>query len=416
MQSTIALFSVRGYRSFFLGRVANSIAIWVDFTLIFSLLSFSYHATPGTLGLAAALYGLPGLLAGPFIGALADRKSPALIMLSSAMARFITSLGLAFAPNEAMFIAWVLVKGVSNLGTVPAEQIVIRRLLSDDQIVSTVTLTSIVDQCTKILSPLLGAGLSLAFHSHGAFALTGMLAVFSMGCALGVARVIGWKNPDVKTQRRFLDFPLVRQVLSEHPALASALGLMLAFSTILGLYDSIVVVLLRDHGLPPSSFGTIVSCTAVGAVSCAIVLKKVLARVSVRKSMPMFLAGFSATVVVAGGLALAVPTLNLGTLCLVWVVNGFCYGGGLMSYSITLQRNAPRDALGVISTSARSLQLTALVVGPIAGSWIAQHIGIESTFVGAGSAGLALGAYAMFGHGYPEERCKPADNENVSPP
>ncbi|WP_175874219.1 MFS transporter [Burkholderia sp. BCC0397] len=415
MQSTIALFSVRGYPSFFFGRIANSIAIWVDFTLIFSLLSFSYHASPGTLGLAAALYGLPGLLAGPFIGALADRKSPALIMLSSATARFVTSLGLAFAPNETMFIAWVLVKGISNLGTVPAEQIVIRRLLSDDQIVSTVTLTSVVDQCTKILSPLLGAGLSLVLHSRGGFALTGMLAVFSMGCACGVARVVGWRSPDAKTRRRFLDFTLVRHLLSERPALASALGLMLTFSTILGLYDSIVVVLLRDHGLPSSAFGTIVSCTAVGAVSCAIVLKKVLARVSVSKSMPIFLAGFSTTVVAAGALALTLPTLNLGALCLLWVINGFCYGGGVMSYSITLQRNAPREALGVISTSARSLQLTALVVGPIAGSWVAQHIGIESTFVGAGSIGLAVGAYAVFRRAYPQEGRKQPDNENVSP-
>ncbi|HDV6326391.1 TPA: MFS transporter [Burkholderia cenocepacia] len=415
MQSTIALFSVRGYPSFFFGRIANSIAIWVDFTLIFSLLSFSYHASPGTLGLAAALYGLPGLLAGPFIGALADRKSPALIMLSSATARFLTSLGLALAPNETMFIAWVLVKGVSNLGTVPAEQIVIRRLLSDDQIVSTVTLTSVVDQCTKILSPLLGAGLALVLHSRGGFALTGMLAVFSMGCACGVARVVGWSNPDAKAERRFPDFTLVRHVLSERPVLASALGLMLTFSTILGLYDSIVVVLLRDHGLPSSSFGTIVSCTAAGAVSCAIVLKKVLTHVSVGKSMPIFLTGFSATVVAAGVLALALPTLNLGTLCLLWVVNGFCYGGGVMSYSITLQKNAPRDALGVISTSARSLQLTALVLGPIVGSWAAQHTGIESTFIGAGSIGLAVGTYAAFRHAYPRERSKRTDNENISP-
>ncbi|WP_409410248.1 MFS transporter [Burkholderia cenocepacia] len=266
-----------------------------------------------------------------------------------------------------------------------------------------------------MLSPLLGAGLALVLHSRGGFALTGMLAVFSMGCACGVARVVGWSNPDAKAERRFPDFTLVRHVLSERPVLASALGLMLTFSTILGLYDSIVVVLLRDHGLPSSSFGTIVSCTAAGAVSCAIVLKKVLTHVSVGKSMPIFLTGFSATVVAAGVLALALPTLNLGTLCLLWVVNGFCYGGGVMSYSITLQKNAPRDALGVISTSARSLQLTALVLGPIVGSWAAQHTGIESTFIGAGSIGLAVGTYAAFRHAYPRERSKRTDNENISP-
>ncbi|AOJ83699.1 MULTISPECIES: MFS transporter [Burkholderia] len=395
MRSTIALFSVRGYPPFFFGRIFNSIAVWVDFTLIFSLMSFHYHANTSMLGLTAALYGLPGLLVGPFIGALADRKSPALIMVISALARLVTSLGLAFAPNESVFVAWVLIKGISNLGTIPAEQIVIRRLLSDEQIVSTVALTSVVDQCTKILSPLLGAGLSFALHSRGGFALTACLAIASAVCAIVVAQTVGWRDVARQAQRRYPDFKLVRRVLAEHPALATSLGLMLTFSAILGMYDSIVVVLLRDHGLPAAAFGTIVSFTAIGAISCATLLKKVLARISEAKSMAAFLAGFSGTVVVAGLLALLTTNLNLVVLCALWYVNGFCYGGGVMCYSISMQREAPRDALGVFSTSGRSLQLAALVIGPVIGAWIALRFGLATTFIGSGTFGLAAAAYAM---------------------
>jgi MFS family permease len=413
MQSTISLFAIRGYSSFFMGRIFNSTSVWVDFTLIFSLMSFHYNANPGVLGMTAALYGLPGLLLGPFIGALADRKSPALIMLCGACARFVTSLGLTFAPNEGVFVAWVFAKGISNLGTVSAEQIVIRRLLSDAQIVSTVALTSIVDQCTKVLSPLLGAALSFTLHSRGGFALTGVLALFSMWCAISVAGAVGWRDSYGSRQRRYPDFVSFWRVMAERPALASTLGLVLTFSIILGLYDSLVVVLLRDHGLPANSFGSIVSCTALGAVGCGIVIKYVLTRVSESKSMTWFLVGFSATVVLAGFLALAVTKLSLGVLCLLWCINGFCYGGGVMAYSVSLQKESPRDSLGIVSASARSLQLAALVIGPIIGSWVAQHVGLGITFISAGGIGLAIATYVAAKQALARERSKGASAQST---
>lgn len=394
MRSTISLLSIRGYSSFLGGRISNSIALWVDFTLIFSLLSFHYRASPAVLGVSAALYGLPGLLLGPLVGAMADRKSPALIMLLSAFARFATSIGLLFADNETMFIAWVFIKGLGNVGTIPAEQVLMRRLLSSEQIVSAVALVSVVDQCSKILSPLIGAGLSFALHSTGGFALTAILAIISAVCAIRVARVVGWHDSDEHSRRLYPDFKLIRQVMTERPALAWSLALVLTFSVILGLYDSVVAILLRDRGLPDSSFGTIVSCTALGAIGCAIMLKNMLARVSASRFMIIFLAGFSASVVAAGLLALALPALSLGLLCVVWGINGFCYAGGVMAYSIALQREAPPGTLGVVSASARSLQLAALVIGPIVGSWVAQAWGLEATFVGAGGLGLAIASYA----------------------
>lgn len=404
MTSILRLFHVRGYSCFFCGRVCNSIAIWIDFTLIFSALSFNYHVSPAELGLSVALYGLPGLMLGPFVGALADRKSPAAIVFLSAMVRFAASMGLLLAGSETVFIAWVFVKGIGNLGSIPAEQILIRRLLSNEHIVSTVALTSAVDQSAKILSPLLGVGFAFALHSSDGFALTGGLALLSMGCAVGVAGVVGWGSVPANSQRRYPDFVLVRRVISESPTFAFALGLALTSSMVLGLYDSIVVVLLRDHGLPDNSFGIIVSCTALGALCCAVALKRLLARICEAKALVIFVAGFSGSVVAAGLLALTLPELCLGILCALWIINGFCYGGSMMAYGIALQKEVPAGAHGVVSTSVRSLQLAALVVGPIVGSWIAQCVGVEATFVAAGAIGLAVAFWAALRHSR-ERRC-----------
>jgi len=388
MQETNALFKVRGYAPFFASRLFNSIAIWVDFTLIFSLLSFNFDATPRTLGLAAALYGLPGLLLGPFIGVLADRKSPAVVMLISTIGRFATSLLLVIAPSEGFFIAAVLLKGISNLGAVPAEQVLIRRLLSDQQIVSTTTLTSIVDQCTKIASPLLGAALAMISQSRGGFLLTAILALASAGCAVRIASTIGWKSADLGTTGRLPNFSALWETLSQKPRFALALLLVLALSLTLGLYDSIVVILLREHGLPPSAFGTIVSFTAAGAILCALIFKRLLDRTSEFLIMLVSASGFSMTVIAAGILALTNDRLGLPVLCALWLMNGFFYAGGVMAYSISLQKESPRELLGSLSATGRSLQLGALVCGPVVGSWVAQHFGTPWTFIGAGALGL----------------------------
>jgi MFS family permease len=385
-----SIFSVPGYSSFFASRVSNSIAVWVDFTLIFSLLSFCFNATPRTLGLAAALYGLPGLFLGPFIGVIADRSSPALVMLLSSSGRLITSILLAVAPTEQFFVAAVLLKGLSNLGSMPAEQILIRRILSAEQIVSTTTLTSIVDQCTKIVSPLAGAALAFASHSKAVFLFTAALALASATCAVRIAKVVGWESGADEARNRLPNFTALWRLFSDKPKFAVSLVSVLSLSLTLGLYDSVLVILLREHGLPASAFGTIVSCTAAGAITCAVFLKRFLRRASEFCVMSVSLFGFCLTVFAAGCLAATYAQLALLPLCALWLLNGFFYAGGVMVYSISLQNESPREMLGVLSSTCRSLQLGALVIGPVVGSWVAQRFGTQWTFIGAGGIGLVI--------------------------
>ena len=62
---------VNGYGYLCGVRLSSSVTLWVDFILIFTVLTFAYDASPKTLGYAAALYGLPTLFLGPLIGVLA---------------------------------------------------------------------------------------------------------------------------------------------------------------------------------------------------------------------------------------------------------------------------------------------------------------------------------------------------------
>src|SRR5689334_21882809 len=104
MKNHNLIFNVSGYLAVTTLRTCSSIILWVDFTLIFSLLSYHWHAEPTTVGLATALYGLPGLMLGPFFGRLADLKNPIFLLYGSYIARGITSLLLVFSPTMDTFV------------------------------------------------------------------------------------------------------------------------------------------------------------------------------------------------------------------------------------------------------------------------------------------------------------------------
>ncbi|MNE10934.1 Major Facilitator Superfamily protein [compost metagenome] len=102
-------------------RFCSSATVWLDFILIFSTLTFIFHAQAETLALAAALYGIPSLILGPYIGSLPDRYPPHAIIAVSFCLRAVTTICLFQASSLDIFLAFIALKGLSNLGSTPAE-------------------------------------------------------------------------------------------------------------------------------------------------------------------------------------------------------------------------------------------------------------------------------------------------------
>lgn len=392
----LKLFLIAGFPSLFLSRILNSIAVWVDFTLIFTVMSFHFNAPAYQLGIAAALYGFPGLLLGPFIGQLADRYSPVVILLTSSFGRFATSLWLATSTHQELFLLGILLKGISNLGASPAEQILIRELLNKEQILLTVALCNIIDQCIKIISPLFVSAISAIVNLQGGFYLTAVMALITALLSIRMGFIIGWVKKSIIVTETLPNFNLVYNIIRKSSILFSSFSVVLAASLTLGSYDSILSILLRNQGFGPGTFGIIVSSTAAGAILSGFLFKKIYALFSNQWLMICGLIGFSVTVLSAGTLCLIFDNLHLYIFCTIWFINGFCYACIVMSFSIVLQNEAPTNMLGVISTSCRSVQLATLVAGPVIGSGVAHYIGIPMTFVIAGSTGLAIAGYLLF--------------------
>ncbi|WP_354684976.1 MFS transporter [Cupriavidus necator] len=390
-----SLNTVPGYKALVAARCTSSVALWLDFTLIFSLLAYHWHADAITIGVSSALYGLPGLVLGPFLGGLADRRNPVVMLAFSYLARGVTSMLLMVAPDLHVFVLLVLIKGIANLGAMPAEQILIRSMLNKEQLVSNASVMTAVDQLTKICAPLAAAGVTVLYRPAAGLWLSAALAMVGIFCL----PALRWAAPSrtrraVSTRPKWHSGPLL-QLARENRRFRQAFACMLWLSAILGVYDPQLSLFLKEEGMPPAAFGMIVSCTAGGALTGALTFRTLHRRYG-RHLPSAGLVAFGLTVLLPGGLAAGGVAIMLPLWLALWMANGCAYGLTAMSFGVTLQQEGPAEAIGSISAAARSAQLGALVVGPLLGASMQRLLGIPLVFVISGSLAVMGGAVMLW--------------------
>lgn len=378
-------------------RLSSSITLWVDFVLIFTMLTFGFDASPQTLGYAAALYGLPALLLGPFFGALADRMNPLSFLTISFSIRLIVACLLFGASSEAYFLALVCLKGISNLGSGAAEIILTRKLLSDKDLVNNISLITIMDQFIKVCSPL-AAGIiaSMADKAHGflisaTFSFSGIFFVVMLSLSCGKTKINGIEK------RSFGSFEALKILLRSGPSAQLFFICVLVQSAVLGTYDSLLSIFLRDIGFDAYIFGIIVSCTALGGIFSGLCFKSIYpSRIALCSTFSLFI--FGLMIVIAGLVPVLDNFSSLSILVFIFFLAGFAYGLTSLGFGLTLQIYCPVSNLGTISATTRSLILSFMIAGPIFGAWLSTLVSISGVFVLSGGAAIFSGALLHFNY------------------
>jgi hypothetical protein len=379
----------RAFKALLCARIITSSIILVDFTLLFVLLSYQWHATALEVGVATACYGLPGLIIGPWFGVVADRSDPIHLLKRSYWGRAISSIGLVVSPTFFAFILFVICQGVSNLGVMPSEQILIKRTLTTEWMIRHARYANVFDQIAKVVAPLAGAALSHGIGARGGYIFSAALVLPATACLHAVGKIRaarrsgeGWQCGVSRNVGSLLS--VVRQRAEYRWAYFATL----LQTIVLGFYDPLLALFLRQVGQPVETFGIIVSATACGGVAAAFSMRK-LPEVQGAAHTEWLLAGFGLSVFLPGLLVTFGVLLPMAALVLLWLINGYCYGSTAIRFAVTQQAQCPADCLGRVAATARSTQLAALVCGPLVGSTMASFTGIPVILVLAGGVAIA---------------------------
>lgn len=376
-------------------RLCSSATVWLDFILIFSTLTFVFHAQAETLALAAAVYGIPSLILGPYIGSLPDRYSPHAIIAVSFGIRAVSAICLFQASSIEFFLAFIALKGIANLGSTPAEIVLTTRLLPPEKIIKNTSLVSITDQTIKIIAPL-AAGLSISLsNSTYGFLVSGLISISGLAFICLLKPNLAHTEKSHKTRQK----SSLREVLDffvSHTTAQAFLLCMLIQSAALGTYDSLLSLFMRELSLSSSSFGLVVSATALGGIISGFAFPNLYRR------HILFCATVASSIFGVCLLAVATTGLNhelFGTYSFpaFFLIAGFAYGLTSQGFTSTLQLTCPSNILGAAFSTARSCSISLFIILPAAGAWLAGVMGIAYVIM---VTGLITLISAVFLHMY----------------
>lgn len=372
------------------------LAQWIDIFLIFSVPSFVWQVSPKEIAIIAAVFGLPSLFLGPIFGAFLDRSDPQRLMLWGAAARTFLSAAIAAATGFEVFVVLVFAKGLANLLYWPSSSIVTNAVVAQDRRVPYFSSISAVSQVAKIGTPMLAGALSVLMPSQLVFVVSAFATAICFTLLVGL-KVERSNNQERNVRNVAALLKSLAEGFSSIRALPAGLRitivLAVSMSSALAIYDPHLARFLSASGFSPVVYSLVISSTGLGALAAATLVRLKLNQLSPQSLMALGIGTFCAAVAGTAFVVELLPEmLSRSGLAVLWFFNGFGYEAFVIGMSVTVQNLCPPEFLGRVTTSARSMQLTATVLGPSLGSFLIAQYGRGAPFVVSAVIAMSLTA------------------------
>jgi len=322
---------------------------------------------------------------GGAIADIVDRRRMLLLtqtwMLLAASAMAILSALHMVTPG--VLITMSLLLGVGAALNAPAWQASVPDLVPKDQIAAGVALNSAGFNVSRALGPALGGLVVGWFGATWAFTLNAISFI-------GVLVVLkSWKRPPVTTDLPAERFSAAMKVGLRYTRHRTALQVILlrggGFVFFGGPVFSLLPTLAIHHlHLSSSSFGLLLGCTGVGAVSATLILPAVRARISPNQLLAAATATFAAGLLVLAFVVHVIPV----------AVTLFVCGAGWLSVLSTCNTGVQLSVPSWVRARALGVYIT-VWGGTMAGGaafwgWVGEHWGIHTAFAAAGTGMLLM--------------------------
>jgi MFS family permease len=348
-----------------LRRVVGGYVLFIltEYSVWIAMLVYAYSRGGATIaGVVALAQLVPAALLGPVFAALADRRSPVVLLaggyLVQAAGMGATALAIAGGVPLAAYAAAV-VASTAVTATRPAQSTLIPSLAATpDQLTAANVVVSWVE----------AAGIAVAGSLTGVLIwLTGVAGVFAVCALLGAVAmllVFRLRVPALAAPREHAppvtaDLSASVRLAVRQPRLRLMLALLTAEAAVVGALDLLFVILaVTVLGRPQAWAGYLNSAYGVGAILAATVGVLLVGR---RLGVPIL----GAALLLSGALAALAAGLGLaGTVALLTVAGAARALLDVASRSL-LQRSVPAQSLGQVFGLLEGLTMAGLAVGSL---------------------------------------------------
>jgi MFS family permease len=335
----------------------------IEYSVWLGVLVYAYsHGGATVAGLVAIAQLIPAAVAAPFTAAIADRRSPVLLLAGGYLAQAVLLAGATVAvvagPPVVVYAVAVLA-GVAVTGTRPAQATLIPSVAATpDQLTAANVLVGWVE----------AAGFAAAGLLAGALiALGGVATVFAVcaGLGLGAAmlvvrlRAVTFAPPSERTTTALAGLAESLRLTASRPRLRLMLGLLTAQAAVAGALDLLIVILaVSVLGLSHAWVGYLNFVYGVGAVLAATLSVVLIGR---RLGVPILAAALLLSVAIA---ALAFD-VGLAVTVALLVVAGASHTLLDVSNRILLQRSVPAQLIGQVFGILEGLQEAGWALGAL---------------------------------------------------
>lgn len=341
----------------------------------------------------AAAFGLPALLFGPIFGAYLDRNGPRKAIMAGSAIRTLLTLALVFTTNFWPFLILVLAKSFANSIYWPSSALLTKAIVLECGRIRYFSNLSALDQICKVGAPFVCGLLLLAVPARRVFLLS---VLFNLICLLVLTRLVKSMPDDpvnavTSTENLMQNFSSGLTAISRLPRfLIFGMAVSIGMSFLLATYDPHLAAYLKFVKLDSNRFALLVFATAVGAVFAAVLVRAFASAGSTGMLIYTGSALFSATLATTAVIAIHLPEKLDSLLFPLWFLNGFGYELFVIGASVNFQKLCPPYLIGRVSTLLRTVQLAAVITGPIFGAWLIAQYGRTAPFLIAGLGAIGL--------------------------
>ncbi|MBD9477897.1 MFS transporter [Pseudoxanthomonas sp. PXM02] len=394
------------FRNLWLAVLAGNIGTWIHDVSA----AWVMAETTGSPFMVAAVQSattLPVVLLAVLAGTLADIVDRRKYLILAQLWMLLVASTLAVLAHLDMLGPWTLITltfalGIGGAMALPAQQATVPEMVPKSMLSQAVALSSLSMNIARAVGPALGGLIVANAGIQWAFAINAL-------SFLGVAIVlVAWRRTPSATTLPPESFGVALRAGLRYATQASVLQSVLVKAASFFVFASALTALLpivvnRDLQASAGTYGLLLGCIGIGAISGALLLPKLRARIDPDRMVLI------ATLVYAGCMLALALLRNVQVLFVVSLVNGFAWITVLSSLQIAAQTSVPAWV------RARALSLYIVVfsggmaIGSLGWGTLAQQTSTTTALLIA-AAGTVVAA--LFGVRY---RLGEAARVNVTP-